>query len=253
MTRRSYSLIALDGIGDVAAGDDLAALILAALDRAGETMRDTDILVIAQKIVSKAEGRLVDLADVEPAPDADALASKTGKDARLCELLLQESGEVLRQREGLVIVEDNRGMVLANAGIDASNVSADGDAVLLLPVDPDASATTLRKALAERCGVAPGIVISDSIGRAWRMGTIGTAIGIAGIEAVQELKGRPDMFGRKLETTETGVADELASAASILMGQADERCPAVLVRGLDLRGDGTARDLLRPKQQDMFR
>lgn len=177
----------------------------------------------------------------------------TGKDPRLCELLLRETHTVLRQREGLVVVEDVRGMVLANAGIDASNVAADGESVLLLPEDPDASARALRAALERRTGVAPAVVIIDSIGRAWRQGTVGTAIGVAGMPALLDLRGQPDMHGRLLETTELGLADEVAAAASLLMGQADERCPAVLLRGLTVTGDGAARDLLRPRDRDMFR
>lgn len=253
MTARRLTAVGLDQIGDIAAGDDLAAVLIDALAAAGETLQPGDVIALAQKIVSKAEGRAVRLSDVTPSPRALELATVTGKDARLCELLLGETQVVLRQREGLVVVEDTRGMVLANAGIDASNVTADGGSVLLLPEDADASARALRSALEQRTGVAPAVVIIDSIGRAWRQGTVGTAIGVAGMPALLDLRGKPDMHGRLLETSELGLADEVAAAASLLMGQADERCPAVLLRGLDLAGDGTARDLLRPRDRDMFR
>ncbi len=253
MSARRLTLVGLDGIGDVAAGDDLAALLLAAIEAAGERLQPGDIIACAQKIVSKAEGRMVRLADVIPSPAAQDMARTTGKDARLCELLLSETREVVRQRQGLVIVEDQRGLVLANAGIDASNVSAEGESVLLLPKNPDASARALRASLATRTGIAPGVVVLDSIGRAWRQGTVGTAIGVAGMPALLDLKGKPDMHGRLLETSELGLADEVAAAASLIMGQADERCPAVLMRGLNVSGEGSAGDLLRPRAMDMFR
>ncbi|MDD3799098.1 MAG: coenzyme F420-0:L-glutamate ligase [Novosphingobium sp.] len=253
MTARRLTLVGLDSIGDVAAGDDLAALLLDALDAAGEQLQAGDIVAVAQKIVSKAEGRMVRLADVTPSPEAGELAAATGKDARLCHVLLGETHEILRRRDGLVIVEDLRGLVLANAGIDASNVSPGGQSVLLLPTDPDGSARNLHETIAARTGVAPGVVILDSIGRAWRQGTVGTAIGVAGMPALLDLRGKPDMHGRPLETSELGVADEVAAAASLVMGQADERCPAVLVRGLHMPGNGTARDLLRPRNMDLFR
>ena len=253
MSARRLTAVGLDAIGDIAAGDDLAAVLTDAIAAAGEALQPGDVIALAQKIVSKAEGRSVRLADVTPSPSAEELAGVTGKDPRLCELLLRETHTVLRQREGLVVVEDVRGMVLANAGIDASNVAADGASVLLLPEDPDASARALRAALERRTGVAPAVVIIDSIGRAWRQGTVGTAIGVAGMPALLDLRGKPDMHGRLLETTELGLADEVAAAASLLMGQADERCPAVLLRGLAFTGDGAARDLLRPRDRDMFR
>ena len=253
MSARRLTLIGLDAIGDVAAGDDLAALLLKAIEAAGEQLQPGDIIACAQKIVSKAEGHMVRLAEVIPSPAAQDMARTTGKDPRLCQLLLSETHEVVRQRQGLVIVEDVRGLVLANAGIDASNVSADGGSVLLLPKDPDASARTLRASLHARTGVAPGVVVLDSIGRAWRQGTVGTAIGVAGLPALLDLRGKPDMHGRLLETSELGLADEVAAAASLIMGQANERCPAVLVRGLDLSGEGSARDLLRPRAMDLFR
>lgn len=253
MTARRLTLTGLAAIGEVRAGDDLAALLLDGLAAAGERLEAGDGLVLAQKIVSKAEGRAVPLAGVAPSPEADALAREADKDPRAMELLLRETAALVRVRKGVVVVEDARGLVLANAGIDASNVSPDGETLLLLPADPDASAARLREALRSATGIAPAVVIVDSIGRAWRQGTIGTAIGVAGMPALLDLRGRPDMFGRPLATSELGLADELASAASLVMGQADERCPAVLARGLGLSGEGRARDLQRPRQLDMFR
>jgi coenzyme F420-0:L-glutamate ligase/coenzyme F420-1:gamma-L-glutamate ligase len=253
MSARRLTLVGLDAIGEVAAGEPLAPLLIDAIAAAGERLQAGDVIAVAQKIVSKSEGRAVRLADVRPGEAARALSARTGKDARLAELMLAESHEILRERDGLVVVEDRRGMVLANAGIDASNVAADGESVLLLPQDPDASARALRADLERLSGVAPAVLIIDSIGRAWRMGTVGTAIGVTGMPALLDLRGRPDMHGRPLQTSELGFADEVAAAASLLMGQADERCPAVLLRGLSFAGEGSARDLLRPRAMDMFR
>lgn len=251
---RRLEIIGLTGIGEIGEGADLAGEILAALAAQGLELMAGDVIAVAQKIVSKAEGRKVALAGVPLTARGEELAARTGKDARLCELILAETRTVLRQRQGLVIVEDVRGLVLANAGIDASNVDAEGASVLLLPVDPDDSARRLRDTLAATCGIAPGVIVLDSIGRAWRMGTIGTAIGASGLPALLDLRGRPDMFGRLLETSELGVADELASAASLVMGQADERCPAVLIRGFALSDARQgAKDLLRPATLDLFR
>lgn len=256
MSRRQLILIGLDEIGEVGEGDALAPMLIAAIAEAGEELLPGDVIVVAQKVVSKSEGRAIRLADVMSSAAGNELAASTGNDPRLMTLLLGESREILRQREGLVIVEDVRGLVLANAGIDASNVSADSETVLLLPDDPDDSARRLREEVGRLCGVRLGVLVIDSIGRAWRTwrkGTVGTAIGVAGVPALLDLRGRPDMFGRPLQTSELGLADEIAAAASLLMGQADERCPAVLVRGLDFAGEGSARDLLRPREQDLFR
>jgi len=253
MTTRELSLTALPGIPDVRPGDDLAALILEALKRIDKQLQYGDAIVVAQKIVSKAEGRRVRLADVIPSPEAVKLATAAHKDPRQMELVLRESREVLRVRPGVVVVEDRRGLVLANAGIDASNVTNSGDTLLLLPEDPDASAVRLREALRKKSGVAPAVLVVDSLGRAWRLGTVGVAIGVAGMEALLDLRGRPDMNGRPLQTSELGQADELAAGASLVMGQSDERCPVVLARGLDFGGEGKAADLLRPRTLDMFR
>ena len=196
------------------------------------------------------------LAGVEPSPRAREIARKAEKDPRLVEIILQESREVLRVRAGVIVVEDVRGLVLANAGVDASNVNADGGdcSVLLLPSDPDASAARLRQALFARLGKEIGIVINDSIGRAWRNGTIGTAIGVSGLPGLLDLRGTPDLFGRALRTTDLGLADEIAAAASLLMGQAGEGRPIVLARGIAyVRREGSARELQRDKALDFFR
>jgi coenzyme F420-0:L-glutamate ligase/coenzyme F420-1:gamma-L-glutamate ligase len=246
-------LTAPPGIPMIAAGDDLAAIIVAALRDAGLALTAGDVLVLAQKIVSKAEGRSVDLATVAPSPRAITLGKETGKDARLVELILEESTEVLRHRPGVLIVAHTLGLVLANAGIDRSNVDG-GEQVLLLPRDPDRSCAELQRAIAAATGVEIGVMIIDSIGRAWRNGTIGTAIGVAGLPGLLDLRGTPDLYGRPLETTEVGLADELAAAASLVMGQAGEGRPVVLARGLGYgRRAGTARELVRPREKDLFR
>ncbi|MEI9984729.1 MAG: coenzyme F420-0:L-glutamate ligase [Aliidongia sp.] len=249
-------LSALSGLPRIAQGDDLPAIILAGLEAADLRLESGDVLVIAQKIVSKAEGRLVRLDQVEPSPKARELAAIAGKDPRVVELVLAESRAILRCQPGVIIVEDRRGLVLANAGIDASNVASEQDAetVLLLPEDPDASADRLRAALERAATCSLGVVINDSIGRAWRNGTVGTAIGVSGLPGLLDLRGTPDLFGRVLKSTEIGLADELAAAASLIMGQADEGRPVVLARGLPYaRRDGSAAELQRPKSMDMFR
>ncbi len=249
-------LLPLDGIPLVEAGDALAALIVAATSSAGLALADGDIVVVAQKIVSKAEGRLARLDQVTPTARAIELAKAAEKDPRLVELILSESSDVLRHRPGLIIVRHRLGMVLANAGIDASNIAADGgnELVLLLPLDPDASAARLRDEFGARTGAKVGVVISDSVGRAWRVGIVGIAIGVAGLPAVVDERGTPDLFDRPLLVTQTGLADEVASAASLLQGQAAQGRPVVLVRGLASGApEGRAGDLIRPLEHDMFR
>ena len=252
----SLTLTALDGVPTIRADHDLAAVIAAAIERSGIELRDNDILILAQKIVSKAEGRAVSLSTVTPSARARELAAQTNKDPRLVELILRESAEVLRCRPGILIVVHRLGFVLANAGIDASNVeAADGqETVLLLPTDPDASAANLRARIRESLGVDVGIIINDSFGRAWRLGTIGTAIGVAGLPGLLDLRRSPDRSGRPLRVTEVGIADEAAAAASLLMGQAAEGRPIVHMRGFPYAPrPGTAVELIRPKQMDMFR
>jgi coenzyme F420-0:L-glutamate ligase/coenzyme F420-1:gamma-L-glutamate ligase len=239
-------LFALPDLPMVQAGDDLAAQLSAAMACAGLAPEPGDVLAIAQKIVSKAEGRSIALASVAPSQAARDLAAQTGKDARLVELILSESEHVVRARPNLIIVKHRLGFVMANAGIDQSNVGEDGHA-LLLPRDPDASAA----ALAARLGLP--VVITDSFGRAWRRGTVGVAIGAAGLPALQDLRGRPDLFGRTLMVSITGFADEIAAAAGLVMGQGAEGIPAVLLRGLAWSGAvNPAAELLRPAQEDLF-
>ena len=247
-------LLALPGLPLVQPGDDLPALLLHGVDAASLHLQDGDVLVVAQKIVSKAEGRLVYLPDVTPSPSARELAVQTGKDARLIEVILSESTEVLRVRPGLLVVEHRLGFVCANAGVDQSNVKGNDDWALLLPADPDASARRIRDALRAASDAQMAVIICDSHGRAWRFGTVGVAIGIAGIEPVSNLRGDPDLLGRTLQTTEVGTADELAAAASLLMGQADEGQPAVLIRGARyVAGEGPLSTMLRPRENDLFR
>jgi len=258
----TLTLTPLPGLPMVQAGDDLAALILAGLDRAGLVLQGGDVLVIAQKIVSKAEGRLLDLRRVTPSARAYDLARVTRKDPRLVEAILSESREVLRARPGVMIVEHRLGFICASAGVDHSNIGVDVDDledwVLLLPEDPDRSARELRTCLLARLSCPPdlplGLAIIDSHGRAWRNGTAGVTIGLAGLPGVQDLRGQPDLFDFQLQITQVGVADELAAAASLVMGQAREGTPVVHVRGFPypLR-NGSLQELLRSKNEDMFR
>lgn len=245
----------------VRAGDDLAALIAAGVARLGRGLVSGDVLVVAQKVVSKAEGRLVALASLEPSAQARALAAETGKEPRLVEAILRESVRIVRSRLNLMIMQHRLGFVMANAGVDHSNVGVDAETdrggvehVLLLPADPDASAADLRTRLAEHFGIAPAVVINDSFGRAWRRGTCGVAIGVAGLPAVVDMRGKPDLFGRRLEVTVVGLADEIAAAASLVQGQAEEGQPVVLVRGLRWSApDAPAAALVRPPAEDLFR
>jgi coenzyme F420-0:L-glutamate ligase/coenzyme F420-1:gamma-L-glutamate ligase len=252
MTSR-LELFAVPGLPMVRAGDDLPALILGGLERAGLRLCDGDVVVIAQKIVSKSEGRTVDLADVVPSAAAVTLAAEVGKDPRIVEVVLSESVKVVRSRPNLMIMQHRLGFVMANAGVDQSNVAeADGHhRLLLLPVDPDGSAAAIRSALAGCADVA--VVISDSFGRPWRRGTAGVAIGAAGIPSVIDLRGQPDLFGRVLEVSIIGFADEIAAAASLLQGQAAEAQPVVVVRGLTWRAPAVpVADVIRPPEEDLF-
>ncbi len=253
----ALTLTPLPGIPLIQPGDDLAQLILEALKRADIELLNGDILVLAQKIVSKAEGRLVNLAEIQPSPRARELAQRTQKDPRLVEMILRESREVLRTRPGTIIVEHRLGFVCASAGVDHSNVQGldeTHDWALLLPENPDASAQAIRARLEEASGARIGVLIIDSHGRAWRLGTMGVAIGLAGLPGLLDLRGCPDLFDFRLQITQVGVADELAAAASLVMGQAAEGTPVVHVRGFPypLR-EASLRELLRPKEQDLFR
>lgn len=255
MVARSLTLSALAGLPLVNPGDDLGALLIAALRRAQIVPRDKDVLIVAQKVVSKAEGRFVDLKTVVPSARAIAVAEEVNKDARLVEIILSESNEIIRQRRDVLIVAHRLGFIMANAGVDQSNVAGeDSDRVLLLPRDPDASAATLKMRLDQEFGVDFGVVVNDSFGRPWRFGVVGVALGAAGLPAVRNMVGVADLFGRKMRVTEVAIGDEIAAAASLLMGQGAERQPAVHLRGLDWDGPITpASALLRPKDQDLFR
>ncbi|MFV0278422.1 MAG: coenzyme F420-0:L-glutamate ligase [Parahaliea sp.] len=240
----------------VAPGDDLAELIRAALAHSQLELVAGDVLVVAQKVVSKAENRYLRLVEVEPGERARELAEQAQKDPRQVECILRESREVLRVRPGVLVVEHRRGYVMANAGIDKSNIEQDpaSPRVLLLPEDPDRSAAALRAALTATAATAPMVIINDSVGRAWRKGTVGIALGSAGLDPLYNQVGESDLFGNVLEVTEIAVADELAAAASLVQGQSDEACPVVLVRGARLRrGEGGASALLRERELDMFR
>jgi coenzyme F420-0:L-glutamate ligase / coenzyme F420-1:gamma-L-glutamate ligase len=255
--KRTLALTALPGLPLIQNGDDLASLLLDSMRRIGIAMQDGDALVLAQKIVSKAEGRIVSLHTVQPTERAVALGRTTGKDPRFVELVLRESREVIRACPGLLVTEHRHGFICANAGIDRSNVGpqvGNEEQVLLLPENPDASCQSLRRELEARTKKRIGVLINDSHGRAWRKGTVGVALGSSGLPALQDMRGTPDLFAYSLQSTEIGVADELAAAASLIMGQAGEGFPAVHVRGFPyaLR-EGTADELFRPKEQDVFR
>jgi coenzyme F420-0:L-glutamate ligase/coenzyme F420-1:gamma-L-glutamate ligase len=249
------SFMRIPGVPLVQPGDDLAALISAALHGAGVKPLAGDLIAVAQKIVSKAEGRSVRLDTVTPSAEAKDIATRANKDPRVVELILRESRAVIRVSPGVIIVEHRTGVVLANAGIDRSNIEDSDETALLLPVDPDASAARLRAELQRTFGVALGLVITDSIGRAWRLGTVGIAIGCAGIKALNDLRGQSDMFGRTLQVSEVAVADSIAATAVLVMGEAAEGTPLVLVRGAGAGADTgqSARDALRPAKEDLFR
>jgi len=258
MTPRQMIFTALPGMPIIHAGDDLGQLILEGLARAGIVLENGDVLILAQKIVSKAEGREVRLEQVRLSEEARSLAARSGKDPRLVELILRESRKILRQKGELIIAEHRLGFICANAGIDRSNVGVPdtgGDPrVLLLPEDPDASAARIRRRLKKASSAEIGVLIIDSHGRAWRRGTVGVCIGVAGFPALQDLRGRSDLFGRRLEITQVGLADEIAAGASALMGQADEGVPAIHLRGLPypLR-EASLAEILRPEEEDLFR
>ncbi|NPV85153.1 MAG: coenzyme F420-0:L-glutamate ligase [Anaerolineae bacterium] len=251
-------IIPIKNIPLINPGDDLAAIIIRAFQDNGVSLRKNDIVAITSKIVSKADGRMVNLSQIEPSSEAVDLAEKTAKDPRFVELVLRESRSVLRYKPGALVVEHRCGFVCANAGIDHSNVNVqDGnpeDWVLLLPANPDQSAREIRTRLERHYGVEIGVAIIDSHGRAWRMGTVGTAIGISGVPGLVDMRGMKDISGYHLRITEVGIADELAAAASLVMGQAAERIPVVLVRDFPYQlRESSAQELLRPRDQDMFR
>lgn len=254
MPAPALSVFRIPDLPRIEPGADLAAEIVAAVRKANLEPRPGDIFAIAQKVVSKAEGRIVDLHDITPSPDAVELAKRADKDPRLVELILNESRRVVRHVPGIIIVEHRLGIVLANAGIDRSNVEGDEDVVLLLPENPDASAAKLKQALENQFAVRLGVVITDSVGRPWRLGTTGIAIGCAGVTALDDLRGQRDLFGRVLQVAEVATADCVAGAAGLVMGEGAEGTPVVLIRGIDAGdSDQNAAALLRPERENLFR
>ena len=252
--QNELTIIPVRDIPLVQAGDDLAALIGDAVLRAGFQVSDGDIFVVAQKVVSKSEGRMVLLNSIEPSVRAVELAAQVDKDPRLVELILSESTKVVRTAPGVIIVQHRLGIVCANAGIDQSNIQhAQGECALLLPEDPDRSASALRDQLTALSGKRLGVLISDSINRPWRLGTIGIAIGSAGITVLEDRRGQSDLFGRELMVTMSNSADSIASAAMLVMGETTERVPVAVVQGLTLmEGSQQASDSVRPAEQDLF-
>lgn len=252
----SVELHAVCGLPMVKPGDDLSDLLLSALQSQTFDLRDGDVVVVAQKIVSKAENRLVDLGSIKPSAEASRVASIVLKDPRLVEVILSQSRRIVRCVPNVLIVEHSLGLIMANAGVDQSNVATapEGEAILLLPEDPDASAETLRRQIRDRAGAQVAVLINDSFGRPWRKGSVGVAIGAAGFPSVEDRRGDPDLFGRPLEATVVGLADEVAAAASLVMGPGDEGYPAVIVRGLAWRGmPAPASEICRRPEEDLFR
>jgi coenzyme F420-0:L-glutamate ligase/coenzyme F420-1:gamma-L-glutamate ligase len=248
---KKVEVFGLDTLPLVKKGDDIPGLIITAVGGSGLEIEDGDIIVVTEKIVSKAQGRLLPLESVVPSRKAQDLARVTGKDPRLVELILGESREVVRAGEGHLIVETRDGHILANAGIDQSNIP--GGFVKLPPLDPDGVAEEIRGEIMRRTGKRVGVVISDSVGRPFRSGSIGVAIGSSGLASLYDRRGEKDLYGRELEVTQVGVADCIASTANLVGGEAAEGIPVVLIRGLDFPGEGRAADLVRPREQDLFR
>jgi coenzyme F420-0:L-glutamate ligase/coenzyme F420-1:gamma-L-glutamate ligase len=249
---KRLELLGLDGIGEVRPGAVLGELICQACAKQGVQLADDDVVVIAQKIVSKSEGRIVHLADIQPSPRAMEIGRELDKDPALTEVILNESRGIVRKGGRALIVETHHGFICANAGVDCSNVGL-GQAALL-PKDPDASARRIRSEIQARCGKSPAVIMSDSFGRAWRMGTVDVAVGIAGMPAIKDERGSKDRYGYELHAAVAAVADELASAAELVMGKRDG-VPVVIVRGYEFekKEDGSVQELLRPQAEDLFR
>jgi len=254
MSRSPLIFQALPGIPEIEPGAELPRLIMEALAAVHIVLAEGDVLVVAQKIVSKSEGRYLDLRTIEPSARAKEIAAGLDKDPRFVEAILAESAAVIRSARGVLITRHRLGLVMANAGIDRSNLAnhADEDTVLLLPGDPDESARRLRQEIRSRSGVAPGIVISDSFGRPWRLGVVNFALGAAGITPLKDLRNVPDRVGRRMQSTAVAIADAIAAGAGLAMGEADESTPVIHVRGLGYRGDGEAKELIRPVSEDLF-
>ena len=247
------TILPVKGIPDIKKGDDLGRLIAGRVEDQGDEFQQGDITVISQKIVSKAEGRLLPLSKIIPSDFAKTIANETGKDPRQVEVVLRESKKIIRMRGGHLITETSHGFICANAGVDQSNVGTKRDSVTLLPRDSDASADRIRKTIHQTTGKDVPVIITDTFGRAWRMGQVNFAIGISGMKPIQDYRGTKDMYRRTLQVTEIAVADELAGAAELVMNKAD-RVPVAIVRGYKApRGRGRVRDLIRPEEFDLFR
>ena len=248
-------VIALNNVPSIKENDDIAKIIIDNSREDNLEIQKNDIVVIAQKIISKSEGRLIDLQTVFPSDQAKEIAKQASKDARLVELIIQESNEIIRIQNGVIIVEHNLGHILANAGIDQSNIENGDGHVLLLPKNPSKSADQIRRDLELSLGVKVGVIITDSMGRAWRLGTTGHAIGSSGVKTIIDLRGKSkDLFGRELKTTVIGFADQIASAAALVTGESNEGKPVAIVRGIDMPSDSdNVNDLIRPKKEDLFR
>ncbi|WP_047154806.1 coenzyme F420-0:L-glutamate ligase [Aneurinibacillus tyrosinisolvens] len=248
----SFTVMGIEGIPEVSAGDDLALLIIEALDKQGIRLEDEDIVIVTSKIVSKAEGRIIARNDVQPSSFAIQLAQLTKKDPFEVEIILRESLRPIKVSDHVLIMETKQGFICANAGIDQSNVG-DDDVFLLLPLDADASAMKIRTSLENHYGINLAVIISDTFGRPWRMGQTNVAIGISGMSAISDYKGKYDYYGRELKSTEIAITDQIAASAEMVMGKADG-IPVAVIRGYSYpKGDGKAKHLIRPKQMDLFR
>jgi len=247
------SIIPVKGIPNIESGDNLGEIIVARLKDQGEEFQEGDVTVVSQKVVSKAEGRVVNLSKVTPSRFASFVAKEAGKDPRQVEVILRETRKIIRMKAGHLITETRHGFICANAGVDASNVAKGKDTVTLLPLNPDASAQRIGKTIRKLTGKAIPVIITDTFGRAWRMGQVNFAIGVSGMKPIHDYRGTRDMYSHTLRVTEIAVADELASAGELVMNKAD-KVPAAIVRGYKTRrGKGTGKDLLRPEEMDLFR